>query len=262
MPTFTPIDAIDILIVAFLLFKLMMLIRGTRATAILKGLAVLLVANLLSGVVGLRTVSWILDQGTTVLMVALPIVFYPELRRALEHLGRGQLFTRFTSLGGEDIEKLADSLARTCRLFSESRTGALIVIERDVGLEEYVESGVRLEAVLSGELLLNIFTPKTPLHDGAVIVRGDRVIAAGCFLPLSDNPYLSTKLGTRHRAGLGISEQSDALVIIVSEESGAVSIARSGKLDRGLSEDAVRERVKKELAVVHVNFTFGRKEGL
>src|SRR5690606_32196532 len=125
--------------------------------AILKGVAVLLVANVVAGLVGLRTVGWILDQGTTALIVALPVVFYPELRRALEHLGRGQLFNRFTSLRGEDIEKLADTLARTCRLFSESRTGALIVIERDVGLEEYVESGVRLEATLSGELLANIF---------------------------------------------------------------------------------------------------------
>lgn len=261
MPTFTPIDAVDILIVAFFLFKLMMLIRGTRATAIIKGIALLLVANVIAGLVGLRTVGWILDQGTTVLMVALPIVFYPELRRTLEHLGRGQLFTRFASLGGEDIDKIADTLARTCRLFSESRTGALIVIERDVGLEEYVESGVRLEATLSGELLANIFTPKTPLHDGAAIVRGDRIVAAGCFLPLTDNPYLSSKLGTRHRAGLGISEQSDALVIIVSEETGAISIARSGKLERGLSEDAVRERVKKELSA-HANLAFGRREGL
>ncbi len=261
MPTFTPIDAVDILIVAFFLFKLMMLIRGTRATAILKGIGLLLVANVIAGLVGLRTVGWILDQGTTVLLVALPIVFYPELRRALEHLGRGQLFNRFTSLGGEDIAKLADTLARTVRLFSESRTGALIVIERDVGLEEYVESGVRLEATLSGELLANIFTPKTPLHDGAVIVRGDRIVAAGCFLPLTDNPYLSTKLGTRHRAGLGISEHSDALVIIVSEETGAISVARSGRLERGLSEDDVRERIKKELAV-HVNLAFGRREGL
>lgn len=261
MPTFTPIDAVDILIVAFFLFKLMMLIRGTRATAILKGVAVLLVANVVAGLVGLRTVGWILDQGTTALIVALPVVFYPELRRALEHLGRGQLFNRFTSLRGEDIEKLADTLARTCRLFSESRTGALIVIERDVGLEEYVESGVRLDATLSSELLTNIFTPKTPLHDGAAILRGDRIVAAGCFLPLTDNPYLSSKLGTRHRAALGISEQSDALVIIVSEETGAISIARSGRLERGLSEDAVRERVKKELAV-HANLTFGRREGL
>jgi len=264
MPAFTPIDAIDILIVAFLIFKLMMLIRGTRATAILKGLVVLVVANVLAGVAGLRTVSWILSQGTTVLMVALPVVFYPELRRALEHLGRGQLFARLASLGGEDVEKVADALARACRMFSESRTGALIVIERDVGLEEFVESGVRMEALLSVELLTNIFTPNTPLHDGAAIIRGDRVVAAGCFLPLTDNPYLSSKLGTRHRAGLGISEQSDALAIIVSEETGTISIARSGKLERGLTEDAVRERVKKELATP-VNFTFGtfgRREGL
>jgi len=266
MPAFTPIDAVDILIVAFFLFKLMMLIRGTRATAILKGIALLLVANVVAGLVGLRTVGWILEQGTTVLMVALPIVFYPELRRALEHLGRGQLFSRIASLGGEDIDRIADTIARTCRLFSESRTGALIVIEREVGLEEYVESGVRLDATLSGELLANIFTPKTPLHDGAAIVRGDRIVAAGCFLPLTDNPYVSPKLGTRHRAGIGISEQSDALAVIVSEETGTISVARSGKLERGLTEDAVRERIKKELSahanIGLANFGFGRREGL
>lgn len=247
MPSFTPIDALDILIVAFFLFKLMLIIRGTRATSILKGLALLLVANVASGFVGLRTVNWILDQGTTVLLVALPVVFYPELRRALEQLGRGQLFTRLTSLGGEDIERVVDVIARAMRLLSETKTGALVVIERDVGLGEYIESGVRMEAALSTELLLNVFTPKTPLHDGAVVIRGDRVAAAGCFLPLTDNPYLSTQLGTRHRAALGISEQSDALVAVVSEETGSISFARGGRLERGLDEDGLRARLLKEL---------------
>ncbi len=170
MPAITPIDALDILLVAYFLFRLMMLIRGTRATAIIKGLAVLFVANLASGWLGLRTVNWILEQGTTVILVALPVVFFPELRRALEHLGRGQLFSRLAGMGPEEVGQVVDPVARSARLLSESRTGALIVIEREVGLEEYVESGVRMDAAITTELLLNIFTPNTPLHDGAVII--------------------------------------------------------------------------------------------
>lgn len=243
----TPIDALDILLVAFFLFRLMMIIRGTRATSIIKGLAVIFVANLVSGLVGLRTVNWILEQGTTVILVALPVVFYPELRRALEHLGRGQLFSRLAGWGPEEVDQVVDPIARTARLLSESRTGALIVIERDVGLEEYVESGVRMDAALTTELLINIFTPNTPLHDGAVIVRGQRVAAAGCFLPLTDNPYISSKMGTRHRAGLGVSEQSDALVVIVSEETGTISFAKGGRLEKNLDEDSLRMRLTREL---------------
>lgn len=260
MPPFTPIDAVDILIVAFFLFKLMMIIRGTRATAILKGLALLFIANVASGVLGLRTVHWILEQGTTVILVALPVVFYPELRRALEHLGRGQLFARLAHLGSEGAARVAEVVSRAARLLAESRTGALVVIEREVGLEEYVESGVRMEANLTTELLLNIFTPNTPLHDGAVIIRDGRIVAAGCFLPLTDNPYLSSKLGTRHRAGLGVSEHSDALVIIVSEETGSISLAQGGKLERGLSEDALHSRILRELQG-NGGFSLGKRGG-
>jgi len=259
VPSFTPVDAIDILLVAFFLFRLMMLIRGTRATAIIKGLAVLFVANLASGLLGLRTVNWILEQGTTVILVALPVVFYPELRRALEHLGRGQLFSRLAGMGQEEVARIVDPIVRSARLLSESHTGALIVIEREVGLEEYVESGVRMDAVLSTELLLNIFTPNTPLHDGAVIVRGERIAAAGCFLPLTDNPYISSKMGTRHRAGLGVSEQSDALVVIVSEETGAISFAKAGRIERNLDEDGLRMRLVRELQGV---LGIGRRGGL
>ncbi|MBO2521005.1 MAG: diadenylate cyclase CdaA [Clostridia bacterium] len=259
MPSFTVIDALDILLVAFFLFRLMMLIRGTRATAIIKGLAVLFVANLASGLLGLRTVNWILEQGTTVILVALPVVFYPELRRALEHLGRGQLFSRFSGMGQEEIARIVDPIARSARLLAESHTGALIVIERDVGLEEYVESGVRMDALLTTELLLNIFTPNTPLHDGAVIVRGDRVAAAGCFLPLTDNPYISSKMGTRHRAGLGVSEQSDALAVIVSEETGSISLAKAGRIERNLDEDTLRMRLAREL---QGTLGLGRRGGL
>ena len=267
MPSFTPIDAVDILIVAFFLFKLMMIIRGTRATAILKGLALLFIANVASGFLGLRTVNWILEQGTTVILVALPVVFYPELRRALEHLGRGQLFSRLGHLGGsEEAARVAEVVSRALRLLSESGTGALVAIEREVGLEEYIESGIRMDANLTTELLLNIFTPKTPLHDGAVIIRDGRIVAAGCFLPLTDNPYLSSKLGTRHRAALGLSELSDALVIVVSEETGSISIAQGGKLERGLTEDALHSRILRELQGTGSfswsgSFSFGKRGG-
>lgn len=258
MPVLTAIDALDILIVAFFLYKIMMLIRGTRATAIIKGLALLFGANLVSGFIGLRTVNWILEQGTTVILVALPVLFYPELRRALEHLGRGQIFTRFGSFDRDEMDRVIDVVAHSAAMLSDSKTGALIVIERDVGLEEFVESGVRMDAAVSIELLLNLFTPDTPLHDGAVIIRGDRIAGAGCFLPLTDNPYLSTQLGTRHRAGLGISEQSDAIAVIVSEETGIISLTQAGRIDRHLSEDDLRVKLRKELAPP-AGFTFMRR---
>lgn len=241
MPEFSTIDALDIVIVAYVVFRVMLILRGTRATSIIKGLAILFVANAASRYVGLRTVTWILNQGTTVILVALPIVFYPELRRALEHLGRGQLFTRFAALGQEDMDKLMDAVTRAVRLLSQSHTGALIIIEREVGLEEYVESGIRVEGVVSTELLLNIFAPKTPLHDGAVILRGTRLIAAGCFLPLTEKTELPVELGTRHRAALGVAELSDALAIVVSEETGTISVAAGTEFIRGLDESALRQ---------------------
>lgn len=247
MPAFTLVDAVDILIVAYLVFRLMLLLRGTRATAILKGLALLVVASVLSRSLGLRTVGWILDRGTTVILVALPVVFYPELRRALEHLGRGQIFSRLNSLADEELDRMVAAVGRAARSLAQNRTGALIVFEREVGLGEFIESGVRLDATVSSELLLNLFVPDTPLHDGAVIVHGDRVAAAGCFLPLTENPHVTRSLGTRHRAALGISEQSDAVVVVVSEETGMISVAEGGRLERGLDERALRERLARQL---------------
>jgi diadenylate cyclase len=240
MPEFSTIDALDILIVGYVVFRLMLLIRGTRATSIIKGLGILYIASAASRVFGLRTVAWILNQGTTVVLVALPIVFYPELRRALEHLGRGQLFSRLSALGKEDMDALVDTIVRAVRLLSKSHTGALLVFEREVGLEEYIESGVRIEGAVSSELLVNIFHPNTPLHDGAVIIRGNRVIAAGCFLPLTDKTALPSTLGTRHRAALGVAELSDALVIVVSEETGIVSLAQGADLQRDLDDSDLR----------------------
>ncbi|MGI6081663.1 MAG: diadenylate cyclase CdaA [Limnochordia bacterium] len=243
----TTIDLIDILIVAYVVFRLMLILRGTRATSIIKGLGVILGANAVARYLGFRTVTWILTQGTTVILVALPVVFYPELRRALEHLGRGQLFTRLSTLSQDDTENVIDIVARAVRQLSQSRTGALITFEREVGLEEYIESGIRIEGMISPELILTIFTPTTPLHDGAIILRGMNLVAAGCFLPLTESP-ISSELGTRHRAAQGVSEVSDALVVVVSEETGSVSVAAGGQLHRNLDENALRSTLSSELS--------------
>lgn len=257
LPSFSAIDALDILIVSFFVYKLIQMLRGTRATSIIKGLILLFVASGFSRFLGLPTVSWLLQQGTTVILVALPIVFYPELRRALERLGRGPIFRPFTALGREDLDKFTEEIIRAVRRFSADRVGALIAIEREVGMEEYAETGVQLEALVKAELLVSIFQPNAPLHDGAAIIRGDRIVAAGCFLPLSDSGFLSKELGTRHRAAIGVSEESDALVIVVSEETGTISVASDGTLERGLSDDELRRRLRTEFEP-EATFSFRR----
>lgn len=233
---------LDISIVAFVIYKFIMLIRGTRAVQLIKGLAVLVVASVIAERLNLTTINWLLSQLRLVIVVALPVVFQPELRRALEQLGRGKFFARpLTTLGAEDMEKLINELVRAVQVLAKNRTGALIVIERETGLNDYIETGIRVDGVVSAELLINIFVPLTPFHDGAAIIRGDRVVAAGCFLPLSESPYLSKQLGTRHRAALGISEISDAVVLVVSEETGVISVAEGGKLTRFLEEKSLKE---------------------
>ncbi|GEA14137.1 MAG: diadenylate cyclase [Moorella sp. (in: firmicutes)] len=233
---------LDISIVAFVIYKFIMLIRGTRAVQLIKGLVVLVVASVIAERLHLTTINWLLSQLRLVIVVALPVVFQPELRRALEQLGRGKFFARpLTALGAEDMEKLINELVRAAQVLSKNRTGALVVIERETGLNDYIETGIRVDGVVSAELLINIFVPLTPFHDGAAIIRGDRVVAAGCFLPLSESPYLSKQLGTRHRAALGISEISDAVVLVVSEETGTISVAEGGKLTRFLDEKNLKE---------------------
>ncbi|MDN5362556.1 MAG: diadenylate cyclase [Moorella sp. (in: firmicutes)] len=234
--------ALDISVVAFVIYKFMMLIKGTRAVQLIKGLVVLVVASVIAARLHLTTINWLLSQLRLVIVVALPVVFQPELRRALEQLGRGKFFARpLTVLGVEDMEKLINELVRAMQVLAKNRTGALVVVERETGLNDYIETGIRVDGVVSAELLINIFVPLTPFHDGAAIIRGDRVVAAGCFLPLSESPYLSKQLGTRHRAALGISEISDAVVLIVSEETGVISVAEGGKLTRFLEEKNLKE---------------------
>ncbi|OPX84150.1 MAG: DNA integrity scanning protein DisA [Pelotomaculum sp. PtaB.Bin104] len=240
-------SVIDILIVAYIVYKLMLMIKGTRAVQLIKGLAVLLIATALSSMLNLYTMNWLLKQAMTALVVALPVVFQPELRRALEKLGRGQ-FLKHGSLAPQaqgDISqvKIIAEITRATTIMSKNKIGALIVLVRETGLEEHIDTGLKIDGLVSAEFLVNIFIPKTPLHDGAVIIRNGRVVAAACFLPLSENPNLTSDLGTRHRAGIGIGEHSDAVAVIVSEETGIISMAVEGILTRNLDEASLQERL-------------------
>lgn len=242
LPTISLINIIDMLVVAFLIYKLFSWIKGTRAVQLLKGLVVLLIATTVTDWLKLYTINWILKNIRTMVVVAIPIVFQPELRRALERLGRGRFFTRsMVFLGEEDTTRVVNEIVRSVTVMAKNKMGALIVIEREIGMSDYIETGVKLDCIISAEFLINIFIPNYPLHDGAVIIQGDRVAATGCFLPLSENPNLSKELGTRHRAAIGISELSDALTLVVSEETGVISVAHEGKLIRYLEEKTLKE---------------------
>ena len=228
-------DIVDILIVAIAFYKLFMLIRETRAEQLTKGIFALFVFTKLSEWMELYTINWLLKQLMTVGTLAILIVFQPELRRALEYIGRSRFFTKsFVEIKDETLSQVVEEIIEAVASLSRQKIGALIVIERKTGLSEVAETGTKIEGQVSSDLLINIFIPNTPLHDGAVIIKEDMIKAAGCFLPLTDNMSLSKDLGTRHRAALGISEKSDGLAIVVSEETGAISIAENGSLARYL----------------------------
>lgn len=241
-PFMSLISLIDILLVAFVLYKIMMLIKGTRAVQLLKGLAVLLLATTVSKWAQFYTINWMLEKAMTMVFVALPVVFQPELRRGLEQLGRGKFFLRpLVILGTEDTSRLVGEIVRAVQVLVKNKIGALIILERETGINDHIETGTLVDGIISAEFLINIFIPRSPLHDGAAIIRGDRLAAAGCFLPLSENPDLSKELGTRHRAALGLSELSDAVAIVVSEETGIVSVAVEGVLTRYLDDKTLKE---------------------
>jgi len=227
---------LDVLVVAYLLYRLLLLVRGTRAMQILGGLGTLLLALYVSDKLHLDTLNWLLRQIVPLGPVAIVILFYPELRHALEEFG-----PRFWNR--EDVSEMIMAVVQTVTLLSAKRVGALIVFERQTGLDEVIQTGVALDATVTVELLDTIFYKGSALHDGALVIRHGRVIAAGCILPLTDRPKLDAAVHTRHKAALGMSENSDAVVVVVSEETGTVSIALDGKLIRGLREEALRERL-------------------
>ena len=235
--------AIDILLVAVLIYQVLVMIRGTRAAPMLAGVAVIAVAFSLARIGKLPTMSWLVSRLVPYVIFALIVVFQSEIRHVLANLGRRLTLGRGVAAEGDSY----DDIVLAANLFSQHQTGALIVIEREIGLRTHVESGVPLDARLSYDLLATVFRPSAPLHDGAVIVQKDRIAAAACFLPLSMNPMLSTQLGTRHRAGIGITEETDAIAVIVSEETGAISLAIGGKIERDLTVEQLRERLSSEL---------------
>ena len=237
-------DVLDILIVAFLFYKLLGFIRETRAEQLAKGLLMLVVVALVARWLHLYTLQWILSNLVNVGLIAVVIIFQPELRRLLENLGRNKLISNFSGIDLEEAEEITVEIREALLSMSKSRTGALIVFERETSLPDIIETGTLIQAGISREMIGNIFYEGAPLHDGALIVRGDKLWAAGCVLPLTEDKKLSKELGTRHRAGIGITENSDALVFIVSEETGIISKAEDGKLERMLTASRIDELLK------------------
>jgi len=242
-------NIIDIAIIAYVFYRLLAVIKGSRAEQLLKGLVILLIFSAISSILRLEMVTWLLEKTWIVFAITLPIVFQPELRRLLEQLGQGRFFASSGRHGpaADDMETVIREICDAAAVLSRNRVGALLVLTRHNDIEEYLDSGVKLDAQVSSRLLINIFVPNTPLHDGAVLISQGRIDRAAVFLPLSDNPLLDKELGTRHRAGIGISEVSDAIAVIVSEETGAISTAANGKLNRYLDAAALKEWLNREM---------------
>lgn len=243
-------DILDILVIAYLVYRLLLLVRKTNTSRLLKGVALVMLALWLSSG-RLRALNFLLGNLVDIGLIALLVLFQPEIRRILEQMGSSrlkllELFTK-PQVNRQDIERCIDETVNACADMSKSRTGALIVFERDIQLDEMLRSGTKLDAEVSSELLKNIFFVKAPMHDGAVIVRKGRVLGAGCMLPLSRNVNLSRDLGMRHRAGIGMSENSDAVVVLVSEETGSISVAVGGMLKRHLMRETLEQLLRNEL---------------
>lgn len=250
IPRITWTDIIEIVIIAFVIYNVMIWIKNTKAWVLLKGIIIVVIFALIAYILNLKTILWIAGKTISVGIIALVIIFQPELRRALEQLGRKKiLFGLFRFNDGREkgerfSSKTAEEIVRACFDMGAAYTGALIVIEQDMVLEEYEKTGITVDGLVTSQLLINIFEHNTPLHDGAVIIRGDRVVAATCYLPLSDNNNLNKALGTRHRAGVGISEVTDSMTIIVSEETGKVSVAVGGELIHDIDADSLRNKLE------------------
>lgn len=248
LPDVQIIDILEMLIIAFLVYHLMIWIKNTKAWMLLKGIIVLAVFILLAALLNMNTILWIVKNSISVLATVAIVVFQPELRRALEKLGQKDFLSfvvpfERAPIEGRFQEATIDGIVKACYEMAKVKTGALIVVEREIMLTEYQSTGIDLDCIVSSQVLINIFEHNTPLHDGAVIIRGDRIVSATCYLPLSDNMDISKELGTRHRAAVGMSEVSDAIVIAVSEETGNVSYALGGKLTRKVTPEVLREQL-------------------
>ena len=244
-------DVVEIIVIAFLLYNVLVWIKNTRAWSLMRGLLIILIFVFIAALLNMTTILWIARNVFSVALVAIVVVFQPELRRALEQIGKSKLFSSIfnfdnTRVAGELFsDNTITEIVRASFLMGRARTGALIVIENNDNLAEYERTGIALDSVVSSQLIINIFEHNTPLHDGAVIVRGNRITSATCYLPLSDNRELSKELGTRHRAGVGISEVTDSFTVIVSEETGRVSVAEGGELTRNISAEELTKRLEK-----------------
>ena len=247
MPSFAWNDVIEIIILAYVIYKIMAWIKNTKAWNLLKGIIMIAVFLIVAYILQLRTILWISRYALGVAIIAFVILFQPELRHALERIGTRKFFSNIKggTTGYERFsKKTAEEIVDAVFTMSRAMTGALIVIEQNLELNEYIQTGIKTDAVVTGELLINIFEKNTPLHDGAVIIRGDRVLAATCYLPLSSNENVSKDLGTRHRAAIGISEESDSVTIVVSEETGKVAITANGQLERDLDRSTLMTRLE------------------
>ena len=250
LTTITTLDVIDIIIVAIILYKTYQMIQDTRAITLVKGLMVIVMLTIVSGWLNLHVISWLLQKSSDWLLIALPILFQPELRRALEHVGQGDFLKHSSSLLDKKVaDNVVDEIVKTAKKLSQTRTGALMVIEREMKLNDVSVTGIHIDGLISSEFLLNVFIVNTPLHDGAAIIRGNRLISAACVLPLTENRGLSTELGTRHRAAIGLSEQCDALIVVVSEETGTISVAENGRMIRHLDEQTLAAKIRPAFAL-------------
>ena len=250
LPAFKITDVLEILILAFLIYNIIRWIKYTRAWTLFKGLLVLLAFSIFAAIMQFDVILWIIRNTISVGIIALVILFQPELRRALEDLGKRNLFPKLINFSGSDdndrfSDRTIEELVKASYELARNKTGALIVIEKNSSLIEYEKSGIPVDAIVSSQLLINIFEHNTPLHDGAVIMRGDRIVSATCYLPLSANMSLSKELGTRHRAAVGVSEVTDSLTIIVSEETGRVSLAQDGKIIRNVDGGKLKSELVK-----------------
>ena len=251
MPSIRWVDIVEILLIAFLMYHILVWVKNTRAWSLLKGIIVIAVFILIAAYFQMNTILWIVQNAFGVAVTAVVVILQPELRKALEELGQKKIISSIipfetyrTSEEGRFSDKTINEITKACVEMGKVKTGALIVIEQNQSLSEYERTGIDVDGIVTSQLLINIFEKNTPLHDGAVIVRGNRVTSATCYLPLSDNMALSKDLGTRHRAGVGISEATDSMTVIVSEETGKISVAYKGELERSLDGDRLKERLK------------------